>query len=331
MTIAIPVYNGGEPLLEAIESCRFINLSHDDFEVLVVNNCSNDGSIEKVKSEFDNFKPLRIIDNDKNYGRIGNWNRCLELADGEFILFLFANDLFAKDNHIDKALRVIKDNQNCSLVNMPWIISNFKMTEKYLPPQFFYRTPGYGYFECVDHIKSVVEMGKLPFVPLQSNIVRMSLINKGDIQFDPTLPITSDGLFLARLAAETNVVGFYEKPSVLWRNDAPNRLHGHLKLNEHNQQLLKSFSLINDLIDNKINLAKAFSKGKGLENVLVSLISVRTKKDMKIVNIVLNDWIKAVKSYKLNMIEFITRTLWEAIKLPLKIKTFTKLMSNRRN
>ena len=328
LTIAIPTYNGGKTLIEAIESCKYIKLPHDEFEVLVLNNCSDDDSIVMAKQEFKDFKPLRIIDNDKNYGRIGNWNRCLEFADGEFLLFLFTNDLIEKDNHVSQVLSLMKKNSECSLINMPWIVSNFDQSKKTMPPQFYLRTPGYEYYECMNHIKSVVEMGKLPFVPLQSNIIRLSTIKQGGIQFDTSLPITSDGLFLTQLATETNLVGFYEKPSIIWRFDAPTRMHAHIKLNEHNQQLLKSFSLIDKLLNKKINLAKAFSKGKGIENILVSIIAIRNKQDVVITKQVITDWLHAVGSYKINMKEFIFRTIWEILKLPLKFRTLVNSLIN---
>ncbi len=329
LSLAIPTYNGGEPLVEAIESCRSINLSDDEFEVLIVNNCSNDGSIEIVQEQFADFKPIRVVENDKNYGRIGNWNRCIEVARGEFMLFLFANDLLDKDNHIAEVTSLIKQREDCSLVNMPWIISDYNMTQKSLSPQFFARTPGYGYFSCNGHIKNVVESGKLPFVPLQSNIVRRSVIIDQKIQFDSKLPITSDGVFLTQLAVSTGIVGFYEKSSVIWRHDAPNRLHGHIKLNEHNQQLIESFSVINGLIGNKINLAKAFAKSKGLEYIVSSIIGIKSKHDANTSRRFVVNWWQSLKGYNVNIAVFVLLSIWEIIKWPIKIKTLIKLLSSR--
>ena len=75
---------------------------------MVVDNCSNDDSINNLQQQCNQLNYLRIVKNKKNYGRIGNWNRCLEIAQGKFILFLFANDLIAKDNHMVQALNILK-------------------------------------------------------------------------------------------------------------------------------------------------------------------------------------------------------------------------------
>ena len=40
LTVAVPVFNGGMQLLEAIESCKNISLPVTEFEVLIVDNCS---------------------------------------------------------------------------------------------------------------------------------------------------------------------------------------------------------------------------------------------------------------------------------------------------
>ena len=44
LTIAIPTYNGGNALIEAVESCKYINIPDSDLEVLVADNCSTDHS-----------------------------------------------------------------------------------------------------------------------------------------------------------------------------------------------------------------------------------------------------------------------------------------------
>ena len=48
LTVAIPNFNGGVNLQRAIESCRSIDLPENDFEILVVDNCSTDDSIKII-------------------------------------------------------------------------------------------------------------------------------------------------------------------------------------------------------------------------------------------------------------------------------------------
>ena len=92
LTIAIPNYNGGENLKRAIISCQNIRIPIQEYEIIVVDNCSTDNSrdiVNELKNEFSN---LVFLQNKENVGRIQNWNVCIEKAKGKFLIFLFSND-----------------------------------------------------------------------------------------------------------------------------------------------------------------------------------------------------------------------------------------------
>jgi GT2 family glycosyltransferase len=90
-TIAIPVYNRAELLRHAIESA--LSQPGDDLEILVIDNCSTDGSWEIATSFTD--PRLRLVRNETNLGLFGNFNRCLELARGDYIRILGSDDRLA--------------------------------------------------------------------------------------------------------------------------------------------------------------------------------------------------------------------------------------------
>ena len=48
LTIAIPNYNGGENLKRAIISCQNIRIPIQEYEIIVVDNCSTDNSLNIV-------------------------------------------------------------------------------------------------------------------------------------------------------------------------------------------------------------------------------------------------------------------------------------------
>ena len=91
VSICIPVYNGERFLFEAIESA--LKQSFQDFEVVIVDNASTDGTqriIEEIASEN---RRIRFFRNDTNIGIVGNFNACLRHARGKYIKFLCADDL----------------------------------------------------------------------------------------------------------------------------------------------------------------------------------------------------------------------------------------------
>lgn len=90
--IMIPVYNAEEFMRRTIDSCLNQTLAT---EVWVVDNCSTDGTQNIVREYEKENNLVKLIVNDKNYGRVGNWNKCLDLfmeSDYEYIKYVFSGD-----------------------------------------------------------------------------------------------------------------------------------------------------------------------------------------------------------------------------------------------
>ena len=89
ITVAMPVYNGEGYVHLAVQSV--LDQTYSDFELLIVDNCSTDGTLEVVKAFSD--PRIRLHINSSNLGMVGNWNRSVESATGEYIKFLSHDDL----------------------------------------------------------------------------------------------------------------------------------------------------------------------------------------------------------------------------------------------
>lgn len=94
VTIAIPTFNRPDLLRESIASAATQN-TDIPFDIIVIDNCSEAENIEDVLSFLKDYSgpPLRYYVNESNLGMFGNWNRCLELARGEWITILSDDDL----------------------------------------------------------------------------------------------------------------------------------------------------------------------------------------------------------------------------------------------
>lgn len=95
VTICIPTYNGAAYIAKALESA--IYQTYPDFEVVVVDDQSTDNTIEILNKYESSDSRIRIFQNSHNLGLVANWNRCIELAKGEWIKFLFQDDLLTPD------------------------------------------------------------------------------------------------------------------------------------------------------------------------------------------------------------------------------------------
>ena len=90
----MPVYNGGAYIAESIESV--LAQKYKDFRLIVCDNCSTDNTGDIVRS-FDDDR-ITYVRNERNLGLVGNSNRCLELADGEYISILHHDDVMLPEN-----------------------------------------------------------------------------------------------------------------------------------------------------------------------------------------------------------------------------------------
>ncbi|MCX8080821.1 MAG: glycosyltransferase [Bacteroidia bacterium] len=88
LSVLIPVFNGMPYIKEAVESV--LNQDFKDYELIITDNQSNDGTWEYVSSLND--KRIKCFRNPVNLGMVGNWNKALEYARGEYIKVLPADD-----------------------------------------------------------------------------------------------------------------------------------------------------------------------------------------------------------------------------------------------
>ena len=91
ITVALPVYNGEQYIAIAIKSVLAQTFS--DFELLILDNCSTDNTLDIIRTFSD--PRIRLIVNPKNLGMIGNWNLAVSLAAGKYIKILSHDDLLA--------------------------------------------------------------------------------------------------------------------------------------------------------------------------------------------------------------------------------------------
>src|SRR3982751_3050681 len=87
VTVCVPMYNGERYLAECIES--ILAQTYTDFQLLLVDDCSTDATRSIAESYAAADSRVRLIVNHTNLGLVGNWNRCIELATGEWIKFVF--------------------------------------------------------------------------------------------------------------------------------------------------------------------------------------------------------------------------------------------------
>jgi glycosyltransferase involved in cell wall biosynthesis len=125
VSVCLPVYNGAKYIAEAIKSV--LDQSYEDFELLIADDRSCDGSWEIIDSFSKQDKRVKAWHNEINLGHYGNYNACIAKASGEYIK-LFAQDDLLHSQFIERFVSVMDQYPNVSLINCArrWIDSEGK-------------------------------------------------------------------------------------------------------------------------------------------------------------------------------------------------------------
>lgn len=106
-SVAIPSYNSEKYINELLNSLVKQTFNKDDFEVIVIDDCSTDNTLEIVNSYKDKLN-LIVNQLERNSGGPGKpRNEAIKLAQGEFIFFVDSDDYINKHTlkDVDKFLQ----------------------------------------------------------------------------------------------------------------------------------------------------------------------------------------------------------------------------------
>lgn len=90
ISICIPTYNGSQYIEKCIESC--LAQSYRNIEIIVCDDCSSDSIVNVLNPYLKKDCRITFYQNEKNLGLVGNWNKCMNYASGEYIKWLFQDD-----------------------------------------------------------------------------------------------------------------------------------------------------------------------------------------------------------------------------------------------
>lgn len=121
VTIAIPAYKKAY-LSEAIESA--LNQDYKNIELIIVDD-NSPYNLNDIVSKY-NDKRIKYYRNKKNIGKhnpVNNWNRCVELAQGDFFTLLCDDDTLMP-NFISALLKLADKYKECNVFHARRLVKN---------------------------------------------------------------------------------------------------------------------------------------------------------------------------------------------------------------
>ncbi|WP_252247350.1 glycosyltransferase family 2 protein [Clostridium sp. ZBS4] len=105
VSIIIPVYNASKTIEKTIQSV--LNQRYNNFEIIIIDDCSTDRSVEIIENLSKTDKRILIYKNKNNLGVSLTRNLGITIARGEFIAFLDSDDIW-KPLKLQRQLDYIK-------------------------------------------------------------------------------------------------------------------------------------------------------------------------------------------------------------------------------
>ena len=112
VTVVIPCFNQADFIDECINSV--LNQSYKNIEIICVDDCSTDNSVERIK-KYTDLKNFKLIKNSHNLGVCASRNNAVNEAKGFYILPLDGDDTI-EPTYIEEAVHVISSNEDIGIV-----------------------------------------------------------------------------------------------------------------------------------------------------------------------------------------------------------------------
>lgn len=106
VSVLLPTYKYARYLPQAIES--ILNQTYSDFELIISDDASEDGSIDILRSYAARDDRIRWHVQSPNLGIGHNWNWCLERASGKFIKYVFGDDYLLSRDALKRLVELIE-------------------------------------------------------------------------------------------------------------------------------------------------------------------------------------------------------------------------------
>lgn len=188
VSILMTSYNREKYIAEAIQSVLMAN--YDNFELIIVDDCSTDLTVDIARTYEAKDKRVRVIQNEKNLGQFKNRNKAASYAKGDYIKYFDSDDVMFPDC-LDVMIGAMEKYPEAGA-------GAVKPGKRDAPIQYL---PGENYINHFFKGNSILYIGP------SGCIIKKEVFNEFD-GFDENIGILADTLLMLKIAAKYNIVAF---------------------------------------------------------------------------------------------------------------------------
>lgn len=109
ISFVIPMYNASSTILRCLDSIYGLPVDEKDFEVIVIDDCSTDNTVEFVKEYACSHSNLVLICQPENHRQGAARNRGVAVAKGKFVVFVDSDD--ESSNGVINAVKLAEEKE----------------------------------------------------------------------------------------------------------------------------------------------------------------------------------------------------------------------------
>jgi glycosyltransferase involved in cell wall biosynthesis len=229
VSVLMTAFNREKFIAEAIESVLLSTFK--DFELIIVDDCSTDSTVEIAQSFAEEDKRIKVFQNEINLGDYPNRNKAASYANGKYLKYLDSDDVMSP-NCLEIMVKGMEDNHNCAF----GVSSRMLEFKEVHQPENTFKIHFF-------------ERGILDISP-SGSIIRSEVFKKENGFWE--IRCVSDFEFWLRLALKYPMIEF-EKNLIFWRE------HDQQEIHLGNEEYIKH-SL--NILSEKVNLSGLSDKDK---------------------------------------------------------------------
>ena len=273
ISLIVPVYNSITTLERCLKS--MINQKYKDIEIILINDGSEDNSLQIIK-EYAKRDSRIVIINQNNRGVSTARNVGIEKSTGEYIIFIDSDD-YLEENSVDGLINILK-NDNADLYIMPYYKEE-KGKKEFINYSFL-KNKTYDTKEKIcriipNFIGNVDKEGnRIQNImgSIWSKVFKSDIIKRYNIRMNEKIEITEDLNFLIEYMIHCDkikIMNYYFYNYVIENNKSITKKY---KANLYNELELSLNNIVKILKENSI-FFKNVIKYKRFYNIYASLVN----------------------------------------------------------
>ncbi len=198
VSVIIPVYNSATFLADAIKSIQ--NQTLNDLELILIDDKSTDNSLSIIRSFAETDMRIKVLKNKNNLGAYASRNRGIEVATGDFIAGLDADDIALPDR-LRTQWEFMQENTEIGIsgswmeiLGQNGLVWKYPETDMAIRCRMLFSNP----------------------IACPTFFIRREILEQNGLRFSPQNRIAEDYLFWAKLVNHTKAANI-QKPLVQYR------------------------------------------------------------------------------------------------------------------